>query len=135
MTDTLGAPAGWPSATVPDFDDAELLGALEAVPLERLDDLGFGLIAMDRTGDVIWYNAFEARRAGLRVDQALGRNFFSAVGPCTENYLVAERYRQEPDLDDQLDYVFTLRMKPTPVRLRLLARRGSARQYLAVRSR
>jgi len=134
MIHTAGASAGWPSEA-PAFSDPGLLDALEAVALERLDDLEFGLIAMDRQGDVIWYNAFEAQRAGLRVDQALGRNFFSDVGPCTENYLIAERFRQEPDLDDELDYVFTLRMQPTPVRLRLLARNGSVRQYLAVRSR
>jgi hypothetical protein len=31
--------------------------------------------------------------------------------------------------------VFTYRMAPTPVRLRLLARQGSPRQYLAVQLR
>jgi photoactive yellow protein len=117
------------------FDDTGLLDALEAVSLNDLDDLGFGLIVMDRDATVMGYNAFESRLSGLPPEQVLGRNFFVDVGPCTNNYLIAERYGAGEDLDDQLDYVFTYRMAPTPVRLRLLARRGSARQYLAVQPR
>ncbi|MDQ2811168.1 MAG: hypothetical protein M3Z75_04620 [Actinomycetota bacterium] len=121
------------------FDDASLLDALDAVSLAGAEDLGtgldFGLIVMDRAATVLGYNAFESRLSGLPPEQVLGRNFFVDVGPCTNNYLIAERYRADEDLDEQLDYVFTYRMAPTPVRLRLLARRGSARQYLAVRPR
>jgi len=43
------------------------------------------------------------------------------VGPCTNNYLVAQRFLDCDELDEQLDYVFTFRMAPTPVRLRMLA--------------
>ena len=61
----------------------------------------------------------------------IGRNFFVEIGPCTNNYLIAQRYQDSASegvsLDEQLDYVFTYRMAPTPVRLRLLARRGSPR--------
>lgn len=114
------------------FDDPSLLDALEGASLVDTDALDFGLIVMDRAGTVTWYNAFESTRAGIGCEHVLGRNFFFAVGPCTNNYLVAQRYIDEPDLDDFVDFVFTLRMKPTPVRLRLLARAGSERQYLAV---
>jgi photoactive yellow protein len=90
---------------------------------------------MDRSGDVIGYNALESRRAGIPAERVMGRNFFLDVGPCTNNYLVAQRYQDSEELDEQLDYVFTFRMAPAPVRLRLMARAGSTRQYLAVRSR
>jgi photoactive yellow protein len=114
------------------FDGPHLLSMLEDSPLERTDDLPFGLIVMDREGTVIWYNEYESQRAGLGRDRVEGRNFFTSVGPCTNNYLIAQRYLDEPDLDDFLDFVFTLRMAPTPVKLRLMARSGSPRQYLAV---
>jgi photoactive yellow protein len=88
---------------------------------------------------VTGYNQAESQLSGLPVDEVAGRNFFVEVGPCTNNYLIAQRYQdcagQDQELDEQLDYVFTYRMSPTPVRLRLLARRGSDRQYLAVRLR
>jgi photoactive yellow protein len=129
----------WPGGDVPAFTAADLLAVLETAPIERMDDLDFGMIVMDRRGDVIGYNTLESRRAGIPRDRVLGRNFFVDVGPCTNNYLVAQRFEDSRDdheeLDEELDYVFTLRMKPTPVRLRLLARAGSPRQYLAVRDR
>lgn len=118
-----------------EFDSHDLLVALESIPFGEFDDLSFGLIVMDRRGDVVSYNAFESVRAAIPRERVLGRNFFESVAPCTNNYLIARRYFDEPDLDDFLDFVFTVRMAPTPVRLRMLARAGSAVQYLAVRSR
>jgi photoactive yellow protein len=117
------------------FDDPGLLENLETIPLDRIDEIGFGLIVMNRSGEVTGYNASESKRSGLAVERVLGRNFFVDVGPCTNNYLVAQRFLDCDELDEQLDYVFTFRMAPTPVRLRMLARAGSPRQYLAVRSR
>lgn len=121
------------------FADPGLLDTLEAVPLDGIDDFAFGLIVMDRDGDVLGYNQAESRLSGLPVPEVTGRNFFVEIGPCTNNYLIAQRYQDavklEVELDEQLDYVFTYRMAPTPVQLRLLARAGSPRQYLAVRLR
>ena len=127
-----------PSVTIgtqPEFDDQELLGSLESVALAEIDSLGFGLVVMDRDGTVTGYNQRESRLSGLPAASVTGRNFFTEVGPCTNNYLVAQRYAGSDELDERLDYVFTFRMAPTPVRLRLLARRGSLRQYLAVQPR
>jgi photoactive yellow protein len=126
---------GWPAGAPPSFTDEHLLDLLDATALPRIDELDFGLIAMDRGGEVVGYNAFEAQRAGIARERVIGRNFFVDIGPCTNNYMVAERYHSGEELDEEMDYVFTLRMAPTPVTLRLLARRGSARQYLAVRFR
>lgn len=114
------------------FDDPALLSRLEAAALESFDDLDFGLIAMDRSGTVLFYNSYESNLSGLSPDRVVGQNFFEAVGPCTNNYLVANRFVEESDLDDTIEYVFTFRMAPTSVRLRLLAKATSARQYLAV---
>ena len=117
------------------FADGDLLTVLESNAVESFDDLGFGVVTMDRTGVVIGYNADESQRSGLSRERVLGRDFFIEVGPCTNNHLIAERYRAAAELDDELDYVFTFRIRPTPVRLRLLAAPGSPRQYLVVRSR
>ncbi len=117
------------------FDSVDLLAQLEALPPEEIDQLPFGLIVMNRDGEVVGYSAYESARAGIAPHKVLGRNFFTSVGPCTNNYLIAQRYLDEPDLDDFVDFVFTLRMAPTPVRLRLMARAGSERQYLAVLNR
>ena len=122
-------------ATRADFDDPGLLDVLESVALADIDDVGFGLIVMDRDGTVTGYNERESRLSGLTPAGVTGRHFFTEVGPCTNNYLVGQRYADSDELDETLDYVFTFRMAPTPVRLRLLARKGSERQYLAVQPR
>ena len=132
-----GQPAPQPAlAGIGPFADPGLLDTLESASLDVIDDFGFGLIVMDRDGRVLGYNQAESKLSGLPADEVIGRNFFVEIGPCTNNYLVAQRYQdsasQETSLDEQLDYVFTYRMAPTPVRLRLLARPGSPRQYLAV---
>jgi hypothetical protein len=47
------------------------------------------------------------------------------------NYLVAERLAETP-LDVTLPYVLTFRMRPTPVRLRLLRAVEASRRWVLV---
>ena len=66
----------------------------------------------------------------------VGLPLFSVVAQCMNNYLVAQRFDDAvasgQALDVSLDFVFTLRMKPTPVRLRLLSSPSHPTQYLAI---
>jgi photoactive yellow protein len=83
-------------------------------------------------GEVVDYNLWESKMAGLSKERVLARNFFSEIAPCTNNYMIAERFLNEPELDATLDYVFTLRMKPTVVKLRLLVSATADHIYLLV---
>lgn len=121
--------------TASDFDAPDLLDMLESSLTSAFDNLPFGVITMDRDGDVVGFNEYESSRSGIDANRVLGRNFFESVGPCTNNYLIAQRFHDETELDETLDFVFTLRMAPTPVRLRLLARSDSQRQFLIVMNR
>lgn len=117
------------------FETVDLLGELEKMNPTELDALDFGVVAMDLQGLVVHYNSAEARGAGLSPERVLGRHFFSAVAPCTNNYMVAQRFETATELDEVIDYVFTLKMKPTKVQLRLLKGADVQRQFLAVRWR
>jgi photoactive yellow protein len=114
------------------FTDTDLLEQLEATPHAALDDQTFGIIVMSGDGKVEAYNAFESSAAGLEASRVIGLNFFSDVAPCTNNYLVAGRYEEAAELDETVPYVFTLRMKPTRVRLRLLKSARARFSYLLV---
>lgn len=116
-----------------DFEDAAGLAQMEAMSADALDELPFGVVRMRADGEVVAYNALESKLAGLSKERVLTRNFFSDVAPCTNNYLVAERFMNEPELDATLDYVFTLRMKPTAVKLRLLRSAAAVHMYLLVK--
>jgi photoactive yellow protein len=118
-----------------DFDAPHLQALLDGLRDDpsRYDALDFGLIAMDLDGTIVFYNRVEAQFAGLSPNRVRGLVFFTDVAPCTNNYLVAGRYEDEAIVDETIDYVFTVKMRPTPVRLRLLKDEGTERQYLAVK--
>jgi photoactive yellow protein len=114
------------------FAQSGLLDSLEAADAATLDALSFGVIGMAPDGMVTSYNIAEGRLSGLTPTNVIGRHFFSAVAPCTNNFMVAHRFEAEDTIDDIIDYVFTLRMQPTRVRLRLLKKEGRSHMYLAV---
>ena len=105
---------------------------LEGLSDSELDELSFGVVGLSRDGLVDRYNATEQRIAGLPASKAVGIHFFNSVAPCMNNFMVAQRYEDEAEIDAVVDYVLTLRMRPTPVRLRLIQRLQAARSYLLV---
>ena len=115
-----------------DFLDPALLQTLGAADSAALDAAPFGIIAFDRAAKVVEYNALESRSAGLSRELVIGKTLFEDVAPCMNNFLVAQRFVDEPELDATLDYVLTLRMRPTRVRIRLLQHPESARAYVLV---
>ncbi len=116
------------------FTDPNLPAILESASREQVDAAAFGVIAMDETDAVTVYNRFESERAGLSVERVLGKAFFEVVAPCTNNALVRGRF-SGGDLDEVIDYVFTLRMRVTPVRLRLIQQPTTGRRYILVQPR
>ncbi len=108
------------------------LNTLDAMPDAERDALPFGVVGFAADTMVQVYNATEARLSGLDRDSVMGVPFFDAVAQCMNNFLVAQRFEDEPELDDIVPYVLTLRMRPTKVRLRLLAAPGTTRRYVLI---
>lgn len=105
---------------------------LETMEKSECDALGFGVVGIAPNTAVEVYNAAEARMAGLDAENVLGVPFFDAVGQCMNNFMVAQRFEDEPELDAIVPYVLTLRMRPTRVRLRLLASASHPRRYILI---
>lgn len=118
------------------FDSSSLFASIDGAAPADLDRLGFGVIGFDAEGVVQRYSAVESRMAGLSPERVLGQPFFTVVAPCMNNYLVAQRFADAAEaaqpLDDTIDYVLTLRMRPTKVKLRLLSEPASALRYVLV---
>ena len=114
-----------------DFDSLTILD-LESLGSAGLDSLKFGVIGFDRATIVDTYNTTEAQLAGLQPSRVIGAHLFEAVAPCMNNFMVAQRFEDEPELDATLPYVLTLRMRPTRVRLRLLATSSTTRRYILI---
>jgi photoactive yellow protein len=123
-------------ASLPGFDQPDLLASLEAMDDTTLDALGFGVIGFRPDTVVCRYNAYESQAAGLSPSRVLGLPLFSVVAQCMNNFLVAQRFDDAAEagqsLDASIDFVLTLRMKPTPVKLRLLAAPSVEQRYVLI---
>lgn len=51
---------------------------------EYLDTLPFGVIQLNRKGDIISFNKAEEGLSGQDRDSVIGRNFFKEVAPCAD---------------------------------------------------
>jgi photoactive yellow protein len=137
----------------PDIDPSETMNTVTALSFatpglheqlarlnaDQLDQLDFGVIGFDADTNVCRYNRHESEAAGLTPPRVLGQPLFTNVAPCLNNFMVAQRFEDAADegtvLDDTIDYVLTLRMRPIKVALRLLAEPGSAVRYVLVQRR
>jgi photoactive yellow protein len=103
----------------------------------ELDELDFGVIGFDAATLVKCYNEHESKLAGLSKQRVIDQPLFTAVAPCMNNFLVAQRFEDaavasEP-LDITIDYVLTLRMRPVKVKMRLLASPGKPLKYILIK--
>jgi photoactive yellow protein len=123
------------------FSHPELLERLNAMDDAELDAMPFGVIGfgLDAECRVLRYNATESQGAGMPPARVLGLQLFSVVAQCLNNYMIAQRFEdalaQGTRLDETLNWVFTLRMRPTPVVLRLMAAPGLNMRFVAVQRR
>ena len=108
------------------------LAHLDAMKASERDRLDFGVVGLAPDTRVEIYNATEARLSGLDPQGILGVPFFETIGQCMNNFMVAQRFEEEAELDAIVPYVLTLRMRPTRVRLRLLAAPGGAHRYILI---
>jgi photoactive yellow protein len=118
------------------FAAPDLHTSLAQLPADELDRLDFGVIGFDQETNVCQYNRTESEAAGLTPSRVLGQPLFTNVAPCMNNFMVAQRFEDAQDddtvLDDTIDYVLTLRMRPVKVALRLLAAPDHAIRYVLV---
>ncbi|MFC3457561.1 MULTISPECIES: PAS domain-containing protein [Massilia] len=121
------------------FDSRGLADLLDASSQEQLDALDFGVIGFDADTNVQRYNAAESQAAGLSPQRVIGEPLFTNVAPCLNNFMVAQRFEdaavEASELDDTIDYVLTLRMRPIKVKLRLLASAAGTTRYVLVQRR
>ena len=119
------------------FDDEELGEALSTLSEEALDDAPFGIVQVDDDGVVQFYNQYEARLAEVDPEDAVGRNFFTQLAPCSSNRLFHGRFKKgmrKGMLDERFSYTFTYKMSPTLVQVRMY-RDQQNQNWLMIRKR
>lgn len=116
------------------FSEKNIYPLLDKASKEELDNYDFGIVKMDGHGIIKAYNKFECELAMNTEEEVLGKNFFTQIAPCTNNFLIADKYlKVKVSRDEVIDYVFTYRISPTRVKLRLLVEPSKEHQYLLVK--
>jgi photoactive yellow protein len=119
-----------------DFNEAGIAAKLAAMSPSEFDTLDFGVIGMDAQTIVRLYNTHESKYAGLAPARVIGQPLFTAVAPCMNNFMVAQRFEDTANagtkLDAIIDYVLSLRMRPIKVKLRLIAEPEQQLRYVLV---
>lgn len=62
----------------------DVLARADVLSEHQLDQLPVGMIQLDRDGTVLKYNEMESQLAGVAKVDAVGRNFFDQIAPCTK---------------------------------------------------
>ena len=83
------------------------------------------------------YNLTESKATGVKPERVIGCHLFTEVAQCMNNFMVAQKFLDASEaarpLDESLDFVLTWRMRPTPVKLRLLSHPDIGLQYLLLK--
>lgn len=119
------------------FSDENLAAEAVAADEEALNQTDFGVIKVDDDGIVQFFNRYESDLSGVPRDQAVGKNFFNELAPCSNNRLFRGRFKdgvRSGELDDQFTYTYTYKMRPTLVDVRL-CRSGSNENWIFVRKK
>ena len=118
------------------FNLENLGQVLSQLSINDLNTFEFGVVGFDDECLVKLYNTYESKMAGLSVESVTDQDFFNTVAPCMNNFLVAQKFEDAIDekvnLDEVMDYVLTLKMKPTRVKLRLISGPHLPLNYLAI---
>jgi photoactive yellow protein len=99
-----------------------LLEAADAMTPEELDTLPYGMIQLDAKGRILKYNAVESRLASLPQAQAIGKQFFTEIAPCTKVQEFYGRFKEgviRESLDTSFQFHFAFKQRPRDVTVRL----------------
>lgn len=134
-----GAPESLPLTLPPDMELAVAIPPeqLEYLSEAALDQLPYGVIALDLEGTVVRYNLAESRFARLDRRQVLGKPFFGVVAPCTAAPEFQGRFQVlaatgEPGSSVAFAYTFDFKFGAQEVDIELIRARASNRILILV---
>ena len=83
--------------------DMQEIQKVNGLPEEKLNELPFGAIRLDKDGKILSFNKYEADLTGRDPNRVIGRNFFTEVAPCTNVKSFAGRYKEGVEKGDLLN--------------------------------
>jgi photoactive yellow protein len=118
------------------FVPSDVLSRISSMSPSKLNSLDFGVVQVDDSGVIEFYNRYESEMAGVDPSIAEGGNFFTEVAPCSNNRLFRGRFEDgvaSGQLDETFSYTFTYKMKPTLVDVHLYRDGASQTNWIFVK--
>jgi len=118
------------------FVPSDVLSGISSMGPSKLNSLDFGVVQVDDSGVIEFYNRYESKMAGVDPSIAEGGNFFTEVAPCSNNRLFRGRFEDgvaSGQLDETFSYTFTYKMKPTLVDVHLYRDGASQTNWIFVK--
>lgn len=89
---------------------------------QRIENLPFGAVKLDREGNVTQYNAVEEMISGRDANDVVGKNFFTEVAPCARGkkfHTEFLKFHRDGHVNTMFDYAFDYKMQETYVRIHM----------------
>ncbi len=80
------------------------------------------IVGLDKNGRILRYNAAEGDITGRDPKEAIGKNFFKDVAPCTNSPEFFGRFEdgvRKGNLNTMFEYTFDYKMRPTKVKIQM----------------
>ncbi len=133
MSDLRASSDAQPLAQAP--TTSALLESADEMTPDELDALPYGMIQLDANGRILKYNAVESRLASLPQAQAIGKQFFTEIAPCTKVQTFYGRFREgvvRESLDTTFQFHFAFKQAPRDVTVRLFYSRRTRSVWVMI---
>lgn len=120
------------------FVGPEIMSKLGNLTRSDVDTVPYGVVKVDTAGKIQLYNRYESDLAGVAVNSAEGKNFFTDIAPCTNNKLFFGKFKagvEAGELNSMFNYTFTYKMKPTNVAIHLVHDKASKTNWIFVQKK
>ena len=109
---------------------------IETMSDGEIDRLPVGVLLLDAAGTVLKYSATESRFTGLLPEEAIGRNFFTEIAPCTKVSAFRDTFAEgmrDGRLNKVMSYVFRFPKRHMRVVIELRNAKEPERAWVFVR--
>lgn len=118
----------------------KLIEQLEGITLEQANEkINFATVELDDDGNILMYSKQNKEWFAPNMDESevLGKNYFTEIAPCTNNFLFQGRFQRMVQSgtvhrSQPFDYVFTYKIRPTKINV-VLARTKENRNFVVIR--
>lgn len=117
------------------FESDRILQRVDELSPADLDVLPYGMIQLDSTGRILKYNAVESRLASIAQQDAIGKQFFTEVAPCTKVQQFYGAFKEgviHESLDTTFQFHFAFKQHPRDVTVRLFYSRRTRTVWVVV---